>query len=53
MLVKSLNSNVKDVFIGHGWTNWIRIDLNEKKINKSNCTIKPALLKTILGKVHK
>jgi hypothetical protein len=53
MLVKSLNENVKDVFLGHGWNTWVRVDLNEKRVVKSNCTLKPALVKTILSKIHK
>jgi len=53
MLVKSLNENVKDVFLGHGWNTWVRVDLAEKRIVKSNCTLKPALVKTIISKIHK
>ena len=52
MLVKSVNQNVKDVFVGHSWENWVRIDLTTHKILKANFTVKPNLLKVILSKVH-
>lgn len=53
MLVKSVSPSIKDVFLGHSWATWVRVDLDSKKIIKSNCTIKPQLFQTILSKLHK
>lgn len=31
MYIKSVNANMKDVFLGKGWDNWCRYELQENR----------------------
>lgn len=53
MYIKSVSQNIKDVFIGQGWSNWIRLDVEQQKILKASFKVSPSLFKTIMQKVHK
>lgn len=53
MYIKSVSDSIKDVFLGKGWNNWVRIDLDSQKVVKASVEVTPILLKSILGKIHK
>lgn len=52
MLVKHVTKNIKDVFIGEGWYNWVRINLAQNRILSSSHKINPAFEKTLINNVR-
>lgn len=52
MLIKSINHQVKDVFLGKGWKAWVRIHLPTRSVLKANCKLSKKVLQDIFSKVH-
>lgn len=52
MYIKSVNHNIKDVFLGDGWDNWVRIDMRTNSVVSSSLQLNHKLQESILNKVR-
>ena len=52
MYIKSVNRNIKDVFIGEGWDQWARVDLAKNQVVQASIPVSKGLERTIITKVH-
>lgn len=52
MFIKSVNHNLKDVFLGEGWDNWVRLDMRTNKIVGSNIPVPEKLRSAVITKVR-
>lgn len=52
MYIKSVNHNIKDIFLGEGWDNWVRVDLRTNQIVTSSIPVPEKLRTTVITKVR-
>lgn len=52
MFIKSVNHNIKDIFLGDGWDSWVRLDLRTNQIVTSNIPVPEKLRTAIVTKTR-